>query len=157
MIKHPNNLDGLDSFLLLLFPPKYSFKCLVWSKQYHRVIILYGVGHLCDPLLLHVQTYCLFLFIIMLTSWHLSGEQGMGRGGVIMVYSTSYFAETRGDNKEIKVIFFDYLCYYNYILQTRREVVQEWLKKLSFLQSFCKGNYHVHVKCDETNCQFIHA
>lgn len=52
----------------------------------------------------------------MLTSWHLSGDQGMGGGGgVIMVYSTSYFAETRGDNKEIKVIFFDFLCYYNYI------------------------------------------
>lgn len=50
----------------------------------------------------------------MLTSWHLSGDQGMG-GGVIMVYSTSYFAETRGDNKEIKVIFFEFLCYDNYI------------------------------------------
>lgn len=32
-----------------------------------------------------------------------------------MVFSTSYFAETRGDNKEIKVIIFDFLCYYNYI------------------------------------------
>lgn len=32
-----------------------------------------------------------------------------------MVYLTSYFVETRGDNKEIKVIFFDFLCYYNYI------------------------------------------
>lgn len=38
-----------------------------------------------------------------------------GGGGLIMVYSTSYFAETRGDNKEIKVIFFDFLCCYNYI------------------------------------------
>lgn len=50
--------------------------------------------------------FCLIMFI-----WYFLGEGG--GGGVIMVYLILYFVEIRGDNKEIKVIFFDFLCYYN--------------------------------------------
>lgn len=65
---------------------------------------------------IYVIPYCymcrlIVYFCLIMLTWHLSGEGG----GVIMVYLTSYFVETRGDNKEIKVIFFDFLCYYNYI------------------------------------------